>query len=113
MMRWWDGAAWTDDTAPGAPPGGTPIAVTHPQQPPAFGTARGRPSIWLQNRTTVTVLGIVAVYLVLAATTRIVLFGILPLTMSISAVRRREPLGLVAVAAAGVAIVVAFLALAH
>lgn len=55
--------------------------------------------------------GVVAVYLVLAFTSRIVLIGILPLMLSIRAMGRREPLAPFALAAAILAIVVALGAL--
>jgi hypothetical protein len=74
-------------------------------------TARPSAGLYQQNRTTVTVLGVVAGYLLLAAATHIVLFGILPLSMSIGAVRRREPFAFVAVIAAVLALVLAVSAL--
>jgi hypothetical protein len=59
------------------------------------------------------VLAVVVGYLLLAATTHIVLLGIAPVMMSVTAVRRREPLAYVAVIAAIVAVVVALATLAH
>jgi hypothetical protein len=59
------------------------------------------------------VLGVVAGYLLLASTTHIVLLGILPVTMSLTALRRREPFAFVAVAAAAVSVIFAISTLNH
>ncbi|HVM65357.1 MAG TPA: hypothetical protein VMU14_10885 [Acidimicrobiales bacterium] len=53
----------------------------------------------------------VALYLLVAWATHIVLLGIFPVSMSLQAVRRREPFGFVAVIAAVVAMAVAVSAL--
>jgi len=71
----------------------------------------GGARLYEQNRTTVTVLGVVALYLLVAWATHIVLLGIFPVSMSLRAVRRREPFGFVAVIAAVVAMAVAVSAL--
>jgi hypothetical protein len=51
-------------------------------------------------------LGVVAIYLVIALTTRVVLFGIFPALLSYRSLRNREPLAPVAIAAAALAIIV-------
>jgi hypothetical protein len=81
--------------------------------PPRVFAAPSGPGVWQRNRTTRIVLALVAGYLLLAATTHIVLLGIAPVMMSITAVRRREPLAYVAVIGAIVAVVVALSALSH
>jgi hypothetical protein len=81
--------------------------------PPHVFAAQARPGLWQRNRTTGTVLALVVGYLLLAVTTHIVLLGIAPVMMSISAVRRREPLAYVAVIAAIIAVVLALGTLAH
>jgi hypothetical protein len=58
-----------------------------------------------RNSTTFTAIFVVALYLVLAATTGIVLIGIFPAMLAFRAFQRREPLAALAVAAAAVAIV--------
>jgi hypothetical protein len=59
-----------------------------------------------RNSTTLTAIVAVALYLVLAATTGIVLIGIFPTVLALRAFQRREPLAALAVAAAALAIVV-------
>jgi hypothetical protein len=75
--------------------------------------ARSSGRVWRRNHTTVTVLAVVAGYLVLASTTHIVLLGILPVTMSLTALRRREPFAFVAVVAAAVSVLFAISTLTH
>jgi hypothetical protein len=66
-----------------------------------------------RNRLTFTAIAVVAVYVVIAATTRVVLLGIFPLMMSFRAFQRRESLAPVALICAIVAVVVALSALSH
>ena len=73
--------------------------------PPRVLAARSSAGFYQQNRTTVTALGVVALYLVLAAATHIVLLGIFPASLSYRAVRRHEPYAFVAVIAAIVGVV--------
>jgi ABC-type sugar transport system permease subunit len=72
---------------------------------PRFGAASQR-TLTQRNSTTFTAIFVVALYLVLAATTGIVLIGIFPAMLAFRALQRREPLAVLAVAAAAVAIVV-------
>jgi hypothetical protein len=119
LMRWWDGSQWTQHTQlllqrPMQPAAPQPYA--QPRAGVGVGVGVGRyatPTMWQRNKTSATVLVVVAVYLVLAATTGIVLLGIMPVMMSITAIRRREPLAVVAVIAAALAVIMAFGALAH
>jgi hypothetical protein len=64
-----------------------------------------------RNTLSLTAIGVVALYVLLALTTRFVLLGIFPVLMSIRATRRREPLAPLAIAAAVIAVLVAILAL--
>jgi hypothetical protein len=64
-----------------------------------------RPTLIQRNSTTFTTILVVALYLVLAKTTGIVLIGIFPAMLAFRALQRREPLAVVAVASAAVAIV--------
>jgi len=61
-----------------------------------------------RNSTTFTAILVVALYLVLATTTGIVLIGIFPAMLAFRALHRREPLAVIAVASAAVAIVFSF-----
>jgi hypothetical protein len=70
-----------------------------------FGAA-GQRMLTQRNSTTLTAIVAVALYLVLAATTGIVLIGIFPTVLALRAFQRREPLAALAVAAAALAIVV-------
>jgi Protein of unknown function (DUF2510) len=99
-VRWWDGSSWTDHTQPtGSVPPAMPVV---PQRVLLAGPTSG---FYQQNRSTVTALGVVALYLVLAAATHIVLLGIFPASLAYRAVRRREPFAFVAVIAAIVGVV--------
>lgn len=68
-------------------------------------SAAGSRTLIERNSTTFTAILVVAVYLVLAATTGIVLIGIFPAMLAFRAFQRREPLAGLAVAAAAVAII--------
>jgi len=84
------------------PPAAATSAVQFAAAPVAQRTLMQR------NSTTFTAIFVVALYLVLAATTGIVLIGIFPAMLSFRAFQRREPLAPVAVAAAAVAIIFSF-----
>jgi hypothetical protein len=75
--------------------------------------ATGEPTLTQRNSTTFTAVVVVALYLVLAATTGIVLIGIFPAMLAFRAFQRREPLAALAVAAAAVAIVFSLTVLTH
>jgi hypothetical protein len=134
LLRWWDGGAWTAYTHP------LPSAAGVAAQPPGFGApgsygqqpvqswqrsaglgygtrgsgpASGRVSFSQRNRLSLIALGLVAVYVALAASTHFVFLGIAPALLGARAIGRREPLSPVAIVAAGVAVVVAFIALSH
>lgn len=66
-----------------------------------------------RNRLTLTAIAVVAVYVVIAATTRVVLLGIFPLLLSYRAFRRGETLAPIALICAIVAVVIAVSALSH
>jgi hypothetical protein len=138
-LRWWDGIAWTHHTQqPAAVRAAVPTeqqsgACAAPAAWPSAGsaTAGGYPtggyptsgyptgtygqaqqhSYVKQNSLSFTVMGVVAVYILLAMSTHIVVLGILPVVLSVRAVRQREALAPVAVIAAIVAVLVAFAAL--
>jgi hypothetical protein len=65
------------------------------------------------NRYALITFGIVALYLLLAVTTRIVFIGVLPVLMSIRSKSANEPLAPFAIGAAVLSIIVAFAVLSH
>jgi hypothetical protein len=66
-----------------------------------------------KNRLTFTAVAVVAVFVLIAATTRFVLLGIFPVLLSFRAFRRDEQLAPLAVVAALVAVVIAVTKLSH
>ena len=124
-MRWWDGSQWTTQTQPYASPGGSYGPAAPPSGPygqagptgPGYGRRRGfggggygstaGQTFWGRNRMSLTALVVAAIYIGIAVATRFVLFGIVPLLMSMRAVRAREQLAPLAVVAAILTIVVA------
>jgi hypothetical protein len=83
-----------------------------PASQPAFAPA-AKATLTQRNPTTITTIIVVALYLVLATTTGIVLIGIFPAMLAFRAFQRREPLAPIAVLAAAVAIISALTVLTH
>jgi hypothetical protein len=138
-LRWWDGRTWTAHTQPtgsaaqqavgiapsvaGGPsvaaapaagwPGGT-ATITPNYGAPSYGGSAYRSanvSFAQRNRHSLTAIGVVALYVLLAVTTHFVLIGIVPIMLSVRAVKAKETLAPAAVVAAVVAVVVAIAAL--
>jgi hypothetical protein len=63
-----------------------------------------------RNRHSLTAIGVVVLYVLLAVTTHFVLIGIVPVMLSVRAIKAKETLAPAAVAAAVVAVLVAFAA---
>jgi len=122
-MRWWDGATWTEHIQQPPAPAYVPPAAVYasaavPAASPYGGTgyAMGmqRPanlSFAHRNSLSLIAIGVVALYILLAVSTHVVLLGIFPVLMSVRATRRREALAPVAVVAALVAVGVAIITL--
>lgn len=135
-LRWWDGSAWTTHTHQAVARAPQPVAtaprvVTAPAAASPGGRAtitpnHGVPSVGgygsglrspaklsfaKSNSLSLTAIGVVVLYVLLAMTTHFVLIGILPVLMSVRAIKAKETLAPAAVAAAVVAVLVAFAAL--
>jgi hypothetical protein len=127
--RWWDGNTWSSNTSP---PAAQPVAAGYgattgqvgaiqpasaaampqnpgysPYQPVPASYAGTGTRAQSGNRLALITLGVVALYLVIAFETRFVIFGFLPLALSLRSRRQREPLAPLAIGAAVLAIVVA------
>jgi hypothetical protein len=114
--RWWDGQAWSSHFAPAAPQPVAASAATQaaPIGTPGYGYAavpqqQYRPTATqnTSNRFALITFAVVAVYVLIALETRVVIFGILPLGLSFRSKQAREPLAPFAIAAAIVAILLA------
>jgi hypothetical protein len=88
---------------------GSPYAPT--LQTHAYAPAQGQVSFAKRNSFSLIAAAVVAVYVLLALTTHVVLLGIFPVLMSVRAIRAKEPLAPVAIAAAVIAVGVALFAL--
>ncbi len=124
-MRPEDGSRWTETVLQAVPEpqfdeAGAASAQAAPQfvayDPPAAAAGAvqfvaapvAQRTLIQRNLTTFTAILVVALYLVLATTTGIVLIGIFPAVLAFRALQRREPLAVVAVASAAVAIIFSF-----
>jgi hypothetical protein len=140
-LRWWDGRAWTAHTHPASANAPQPAASLQPAPASAPSVATTAAAAWPGSSTTITpnygtppsygggqyaganlsfakrnslsltAIGVVVLYVLLAMTTHFVLIGILPVLMSVRAIKAKETLAPAAVAAAIIAVLVAFAAL--
>jgi Protein of unknown function (DUF2510) len=121
-LRWWDGSAWTTHTHPAAPnapqalAGSATITPTYGSAPygsASYGStyASANVSFAQRNRHSLTAIAVVAAYVLLAVTTHFVLIGIVPIMLSVRAIKAKETLAPAAVIAAVIAVVVALTAL--
>ena len=83
------------------------VAWTPPQAVAQAAARAATPTFTQQNKLTLTVLAVVVAYVLIASATGIVFLGIAPVMMSIRAVKRKEPLCVLAVVAAGAAVALA------
>jgi hypothetical protein len=119
-VRWWNRVSRTDHvqaaTAPAPPPmplAQAPVPYANYENFAPNYAARQIPRTFVQrNSLSLTAVAVVAVYLVIALSTRVVLLGVLPVLLSVRAIGRREVLAPFAVAAAIIAVGVALFALA-
>jgi hypothetical protein len=84
-----------------------------PAVPPGWGYEADPQNLTFarQNRLSLIAGAVVAAYIVIALTSRIVLVGILPIVLSVRAMRHREPLAPFAVGAAIIAVIIAIAAI--
>jgi hypothetical protein len=126
-QRWWNGQSWSDSVAPVATqPAGSPAVpdtsmvdtVLPAANAPAMTSVHSYPvtqqtyqsrNAPASNRTAFITFAVVAVYLVIALETRLVVFGFLPLGLALRSNRQREPLAPFAIGAAVLSIGVAAL----
>jgi Protein of unknown function (DUF2510) len=127
-QRWWDGTSWSDHVAPAQPhpvapqPAGSATGYDGIDTPPSATSAPLSPAPYTYptpqapargliarsgNRYAFITFGVVAIYLVIAFETRVVVFGLLPLAMSLRSKRSGESLAPFAIAAAVLSIIVA------
>ena len=117
-LRWWNGVSWTDHIQPATPPAPAPMAVAQAPVPytnyqkfaPTYGVQQVSRTFVQRNSLSLTAMAVVAVYIVVAISTRVVFLGIFPVLLSVRAIGRKEMLAPFAVAAAAIAIGIAFLA---
>jgi hypothetical protein len=100
----------TQPTPPWQPTQPTPMPYPY-QAGGQMRSPRGR--TYGPNHFALFTFGVVAIYLVIALTTRVVVFGILPLGLSLRSKNRGEPLALLAIGAAALSIVIAVVRLSH
>jgi hypothetical protein len=123
--RWWDGQAWTEHAAAATPPA-PPAPVSTPTYSGFYGGSattavaqqtQRRPvtttSGWERNRYAFITIGIVAAYILLAMKAHVYVLGILPIMMSARSKSRNEPLAIVAIIVAVVAVIFAIAGLSH
>lgn len=130
QLRWWDGVRWTEHVHPQVQqPVPRSVSPAWDNTPPWEQQASQQSSVWQpspgwdhqpapqnltfvqQNRLSLIAGAVVAAYIVIALTSRIVLVGILPIVLSVRAMRRREPLAPFAVGAAIIAVIIAIAAI--
>jgi hypothetical protein len=102
VMRRWDGHGWTADTV-AAPP--QPVYTRPPNRSGAAGWAS---TLFRSNSTSLIAVLVCALYLVIDRYTGFVIFGVIPISLSITAIRRREPLWIIAVVATILAVAAPF-----
>ena len=107
--RWWDGQRWSEHTQPPPPTYGGAAPAYGVPAPTSVQNAKPRHA----NHYALITFAVVAVYLVLAVTTRIVFIGILPVAMSFRSRQRGEPLAPIAIGAAVVSVIIAIVVLAQ
>ena len=111
-MRYWDGNAWSEQTATGydhpAPSGSS---VYDPYQRTV--TSRPKLTFTEANQQSLVAIGFAVGYLVIAQFAGIVFLGIIPVMAGVRAVGRKEPLAPMAMVVAIVSIVLGLMAMTN
>jgi hypothetical protein len=118
--RWWDGQSWTAHATNGPSPAAVGVPAHSglyggPMTAAAAAPTQWRPAAtasgWQRNKLAFITVGIVAVYVILALKAHVYILGILPVMMSIRSKNQNEPLAIVAIMAAAVAVLIAVVGL--
>ncbi|MBF6332729.1 DUF2510 domain-containing protein [Nocardia transvalensis] len=103
VKRRWDGYGWTADAMP------VPPQPAHRERSDLTdAAARTARNLWARNPASLLALAVCALYLVVDNYTNVVMLGLIPISLSIQAIRSREPLCISAVAATIIAIAAPF-----
>ena len=130
QLRFWNGTAWTAQTAPQqyspppqqyppapqqypAAPYYPPAPGQYPPAPSQFGAPLGQRTLLQANRYAAITVGVSAIYVALAIATGIAFLGIVPVLFAARSFRARERFAVVAAAAAAVAVIAAVVTLAR
>ncbi len=105
LVRFWDGAQWTDQLRPAFGPA--------PVSPYAAPAASGPQTLWQQNKLSGITMIVSVIYVLLAVEARIALLGIFPVLMTVRAFNRKERLAPLAAVFAAIAIIISLVHLAH
>jgi hypothetical protein len=110
--RWWDGQAWSAHFAPASPQPAATAGQVAPAATATYGYAPQQAYVptyaqTTSNRYALITFAVAALYVFIALESQVVIFGILPLGLSLRSKRAGEPLAPFAIAAAVVAILVA------
>jgi|GEM_PF-7107322 len=105
MQRRWDGYTWTADTVP-AP-------QQAPSTKPDTAIAAAVRGLWERNHLALVALAVCALYLVVDSYTNFAVFGLIPISLSIQAFRRREPLAFAAAIGTVAAVAAPFVLFQH
>jgi hypothetical protein len=106
VQRRWDGYGWTADAVPA--PQQRPSAQRSGLASAAGDTVR---EIYRRNSASLIALMVCALYLVVDNYMNFVMFGLIPISLSVQAIRRREPLFIAAAAVTAVTVAAPFVLL--
>jgi hypothetical protein len=106
VKRRWDGYGWTDEVIPAG-------TIPAPWITPAPAQEAAAAKLWARNSLSFIALIVCALYLVVDQYSNFVVFGLVPISLSIQAFRRREPLWFAAAIAAAAVVAAPFVLFNH